>query len=76
LQEGFALSKILFYFSVSIEQINLPEISLSYLKSRWLKESISFELYCVDAMFIAMGNTHYITKNFYNTSEVSVPIFY
>jgi len=43
--KSICISKNSVYFSVLIEQINPFEISLSYLKSRWLTKSISFELY-------------------------------
>jgi len=71
----FAFLKILSNLALRLSRINLSEISLSYQKSRWLKKSISFELYCVDIMFIDLqwALKH---KGFSNTSELSVPIFH
>ena len=51
--KSICISKNSVYFSVSIEKINLPEISLSYLKSRWLKIRFVLALR-VAAMFIAL----------------------
>ena len=44
--KSICISKNSVYFSVSIEKINLPEISLSYLKSRWLKNPICLSSAC------------------------------
>jgi len=72
----FVFLKTLFNLALRLSRINLSEISLSYQKSRWLKKSISFDLYCVAAMIVAICDIHYSTKGFSNTSELSVPIYY